>query len=224
MVTAWVLVVVGSLLGAEGVDGGSPELPPPVPVAIEPEAPPAVRAFVVYSPGLLVSFPGTAQGSYRDWRVGGFVTGTGQRSTPTIGVPLLVDLELGVVIHDRYRVSVQGVPVCQLLGHVGYDVVQAPLSNPGSSATITLWVGGGYEHVLMVSNGPHLYGGVSSVRATFEFKWGVFILRPEVFLRLQFVTRYDEENDGEGRYMTYSSPALTFQAGVKLGLGINWRL
>jgi hypothetical protein len=202
----------GGSVGAmdEGASAGPPQVEEG-PAAVAPKPPAAVRGYFLFSPGMMATFPSTGQANFRDFSgEGGFVNGVGQRTTPQFWLPLLVDVEVGLTIIERIRVAVGGVPLNQLLGHVG--AVLGP---------VTLWLGGGYEQLMMVADGPHLYGPVASVRATLELQWGWFIFRPEVFGRMQLVTRYDEENGGEGRYMTFPSPLPTFQLGAKLGIGFG---
>jgi hypothetical protein len=131
---------------------------------------------------------------------------------------------VGLVIHERFRVALEGVPPFQLMAHVGLDLVHVDHGLPGHFGTLTLWLGGGYERLVFIPNNtPDLYAGFASVRATYELKWGMLILRPEVFARLQTVIRYDQDNSGEGNYDTFPSTLPTLQLGAKLGVGITAR-
>jgi hypothetical protein len=190
----------------------------------------AVRVYLLHSFGLIGSFASTGEASYREYTgcvtcgpSGPFNTGVGLRTTPPFAYPLLLDLELGAVILERVRVAVEVVPPdFQFLGHVGVDLPRMPFTRPGNFGTFTLWLGGGYEHLWLFSGNPELYGLVASTRVTLELKWGLFIVRPEVLARLQFVDQFNEENEGEGKYRHFASPVANFQLGSKLGVGITF--
>jgi len=157
------------------------------------------------------------------------VTGVGSRTTPVLANPLLLDLEVGAIIHERFRVGVEavpgpreGFPFFQMMGHAGYDVAHVPGARPDTFGALTLWGGGGWEQMdLITANEPRSYGGFASARVTFEYKWGAFLLRAEGLARLQFVTQFENIIEGEGTTWKFAPAAPVVQLGVKLGVGFS---
>jgi hypothetical protein len=193
----------------------------PGPPAPAPE-PAVLRGYAMSSAGFIESLPSAGQANFREFHccsTSPWVTGVGQRSIPDFLVPVLIDLELGLVIHERLRVAVEGVPLFQLMGHVGLDLGHVLQTGPDHFGTFTLWLGGGYQRLVFIANTPKLDGAVASLRVTYEHKWGHLLLRPEVFVRLQFVSEYDLDNDGEGSSYAFPAVVPTFQLGLKLAFG-----
>jgi len=202
-----------------------PPQPEPVPVEARGSAP-VVRVYGLFGQGLLTSLPSTGSAHFRDWATSGFKTGVGNRTTPLFTGGSLIDLEAGVVILDRVRIggaieSPLGVFSQVWLGHVGYDFAHLALPRATQAVNLTVWADGGYEKLHgFPANGSKLNGPFAGARLSLEYRAGYFLLRADLFARVQLATEYDEENDGEGNYASFPTPLPLAQFGLKLGVGL----